>query len=580
MTLREDIFSIPCGGLATDFLRVLKQKVQGVFVRGSILIREKSVPFFGGTHVGKTFISAAAILAFAATAHADELSDIQAQSKQLRDQNQALTKRLADLEKRQKALEAKTAAKPAVSNPGDAMAADLPYKAAVKAPAPESDDLCWHGVCLYGTIDAGLNYQNHGAPLSSLATTPLDWLVAKNSLGPYFGVSPGNLSTSFIGLRGKQEIADNLYAVFNLQTQFDAFNGLAANGVGSVQQNNGLGLAQQNAFGDSSKAGQMFNGAAYAGISSPIYGTLTYGRQNALSSDLIVNYDPLSGSNAWSVITFQGASGGGGDTENRIYDNSFEYRVNVGPVRFAVETQLRNGGNSGTGNAFEGDFGFDYMGLSMDFVGGKIYDAVSAAPLSAAQVLAVATTPVPTGVGPVAGTVSDNTVFQVAGKYTIGPVKLFAGYERIDFANPNNPLAPGAFIEGGYTVFAPNNTNFTTDKILQVFWVGAKYSATRDLDLTVAYYHEDQNSFIIGNGTNPTGTCNTAVSGGCSGSLDAVSFVADWRFARHFDAYAGVMWSQVQNGLANGFALTNGLPGGTGNKASAYDPGVGLRYQF
>jgi hypothetical protein len=44
--------------------------------------------------------------------------------------------------------------------------------------------------------------------------------------------------------------------------------------------------------------------------------------------------------------------------------------------------------------------------------------------------------------------------------------------------------------------------------------------------------------------------------------------------------YAGVMWSQVQNGLANGFALTNGLPGGTSNKASAYDPGVGLRYQF
>jgi predicted porin len=182
--------------------------------------------------------------------------------------------------------------------------------------------------------------------------------------------------------------------------------------------------------------------------------------------------------------------------------------------------------------------------------------------------------------GPVAGTVSDNTVFQVAGKYTIGPVKLFAGYERIDFANPNNPLAPGAFIEGGYTVFAPNNTNFTTDKILQVFWVGAKYSVRTDLDLVVAYYHENQNSFIIGNGTNPTGTCNTAVSGGCSGSLDAVSFVADYRFARHFDAYAGIMWSQVQNGLANGFALTNGLPGGTGNKASAFDPGVGLRYQF
>ncbi len=536
----------------------------------------------------KTFISASAVLSasailvFAAAAHADELSDIQAQAKQLREQNQAMTKRLADLEKRQKLLETTTAAKPAVSsiNPGDAMAADLPYKAVVKAPPPVDDSLCWHGVCLYGTIDGGLMYQNHGAPFSALATTPLDYMISKTSNGSYFGASPGNLATSFIGLRGKQEIADGLYGVFNLQTQFDPFNGLAMNGVGSVAQNNGLTLAQQNAFGDSSKAGQMFNGVSYAGISSPVYGTLTYGRQNALSSDLINSYDPLAGSNAWSVISFQGASGGGGDTENRIYDNSYEYRVSVGPVRFAVETQLRNGGNSGTGNAFQGDVGFDYLGLSMDFLGGKIYDAVSVSPLSAVQVAAVPASGVPTGLGALAGTVSDNTVFQVGAKYTIGPVKLFAGYEHIQFANPNNPLAPGAFLAGGYNVFAPNNTNFTTDRILQVFWVGAKYSATRDLDLTLAYYHQNQNSFIIGNGSNPTGTCNTAVSAGCSGSLDAVSFVADWRFAKHFDAYAGVMWSQVQNGLANGFALTNGLPGGTGNKASAFDPGVGLRYQF
>ena len=49
--------------------------------------------------------------------------------------------------------------------------------------------------------------------------------------------------------------------------------------------------------------------------------------------------------------------------------------------------------------------------------------------------------------------------------------------------------------------------------------------------------------------------------------------------------YAGVMWSQVQNGLANGFAaaatgnanVTNPLGP---NKASTYDPGIGLRYQF
>jgi predicted porin len=542
-----------------------------------------------------------AVFAFAAAGHADELSDIQAQSKQLREQNQALTKRLADLEKRQQKLEKQQPAVQAqaarTANPAEAMAADLPYKAALKAPAPINDDLCWHGVCLYGDIDVGLAYTQHGAPLSSLAGAPLDYLVSKNGNGSYFGAGANMLSTSFIGLRGKQEIADGLFAVFNLQTLFNPLSGMNANGPGSVQQNNGLSLAQQNAFGDSSKGGQMFNNAAYAGLSSPVYGTLTYGRQSALTSDLIVNYDPISGSNAWSVITYQGANGGGGDTENRILDNSFEYRVNVGPFRFAAETQLRNGGNSGTGNAFEGNVGVDYMGFSFDVVGGKIYDAVSAAPLSAAQVFS---TPAATaslnatslnnyngnlGLGPVTATISDNTVFQVAARYTIGPVKLFAGYERIDYANPNNPLSNGAFIEGGYTLFGPNNTNFTTDKILQTAWVGARYAATKDLDLTLAYYHESQNSFIIGNGTNPTGTCSTAISGGCSGSLDGVSFVVDWRFARHFDVFAGVMWSQVQNGLANGFLQTNPTGNGaatatTGQKANNIDPGVGLRYQF
>ena len=144
------------------------------------------------------------------------------------------------------------------------------------------------------------------------------------------------------------------------------------NGTSTIAQNNGLPFnALQNSFGDSSKGGQMFNNAAYFGLSSPTYGTFTMGRQSALSSDLITNYDPLSGSNSWSVITFQGANGGGGNTENRIYDNSYEYRINVGPVRLAAEVQARNGGNSGTGNAFEGNIGFEYMGFSMDFAAAR-----------------------------------------------------------------------------------------------------------------------------------------------------------------------------------------------------------------
>ena len=140
--------------------------------------------------------------------------------------------------------------------------------------------------------------------------------------------------------------------------------------------------------------------------------------------------------------------------------------MNVGPVRLAAETQLRNGGNSGTGNAFQGNIGVDYLGFSFDVVGGKTYDAVSAAPFSTRhESLSLARLPSackPQDLGAVAATISDNTVFQVAGRYTIGPVKLFAGYENIHYANPNNPLTSGAFMEGGYTIFAPNNTNFTS----------------------------------------------------------------------------------------------------------------------
>jgi predicted porin len=250
--------------------------------------------------------------------------------------------------------------------------------------------------------------------------------------------------------------------------------------------------------------------------------------------------------------------------------------VNVGPIRLAAEAQLRNGGNSGTGNAFEGDVGFDYLGLSMDFLGGKIYDAVSASPLTMAQVQSAAALGLAVGNGQLAGTVSDNTVFQVGARYTIGPWKLFAGYEHIDFANPNNPLAPGAFIDGGFILTSPNNINFPNDKILQTAWIGVKYSVTQALDITGSYYHEWQNSF----GTGALAGCNTVVSSQCSGTLDAVSLVVDWRFARHMDMYAGAMWSQVTNGLANGFLQTNGTPGNTGNKANSVDPGIGLRYQF
>ncbi len=463
----------------------------------------------------------------------------------------------------------------------DALAADYStYKAIPKKAVVEDDSLTWHGVTLYGQIDAGLGYQTHGAPQSALAGSQLNYLISSNSQGPVFSAASSQLSASYVGLRGKQEIADGLYAIFNLQTQFNVTTGVLANGLGSVAQNNGLAANHQNAFGDSSKNGQAFNAAAYAGLSSPIYGTFTYGRQNALTSDGVINYDPLASSGAFSLIGFQGLTGGAGNTEERIYDNSFKYTVATGPFRFAAEAAARSGQFTGAqGNAFEGEFGFDYAGFSFDVIGAKIDDAISAAPLNGTT-LPIASAAFGNGPdGLVQGNVSDNTSFMLLAKYNIGPVKLFGGYERIDQKNPNSPLSAGSFLTAGFVLGSVNNNAFNTDRITQTAWVGAKYAARSDLDLTLAYYHEEQNSFTGAgrNGgavTNVAANCTDSSAGNCSGQLDVVSFVADWRFAKRFDAYAGVMWSQAANGFASGF-LSKSI-----NVAGNWAPSVGLKYSF
>ncbi|MEI9922988.1 MAG: porin [Bradyrhizobium sp.] len=531
-----------------------------------------------------------AVFAFAAAGHADELSDIQAQSKQLREQNQLLMKRLSDLEKRQQKLEkqpAQAQAAARTANPTDAMAADLPYKAAVKAPPPVNDDICWKGVCVYGAFDMGVGYQQHGSAYSPYSANPNSYMLQKQSGGSYFGVTGNAMSVSFIGMRGKQEIADGLYGIFNVQAAFNPASGMGDNGLQSVAQNNGLNtaLSAQNSYGDSSRNGQMFATAAYFGIDSPTYGAFTMGRQSAPIRDLILNYDPIGGSQAFSPLGAAGNIAGGGDTENAILDNAYKYAVGIGPVRIAALAALRSGNNSGVGNVFEGDIGFDYLGWSIDFGGGKIYDAVSVgAPLTATQVTAAIAAGIGTGMGQINPTVSDNTVFQVGTKYSIGPWKFYGGYEYIKYQNPNNPLAAGN-LDQGFVIANPNNTNYTNNKILQAVWVGAKYAVTRDIDIYGGYWHEWQNNFTSTAAAAAGCAVDQVSSSQCAGQLDAASIVVDWRFAKHIDLYAGVMWLQVANGLANGYtaAATNNLnvtnPLGP-NKASSYDPTIGLRYQF
>jgi len=94
------------------------------------------------------------------------------------------------------------------------------------------------------------------------------------------------------------------------------------------------------------------------------------------------------------------------------------------------------------------------------------------------------------------------------------------------------------------------NTALPNPKVLQISWGGLKYAMTKDLDITGAIYHYDQNSY-------GKVRCSNTSAGTCSDTLEAYSVALDYRFAKRFDAYAGVMFSRVADGLASGFLNTS-----------------------
>jgi predicted porin len=432
------------------------------------------------------------------------------------------------------------------------------------AAAPKAPDssLTWNGITLYGIVDVGLQYQTHGVPISDYFPAGTESIIQKNSNGSITAVTPSNLSQSRIGLSGNEPLAGDWSGVFRLETFFNPQSGNLSDALKSQVLNNGRALSAQSTNVDSSVAGQLFAGAAYAGFSSPTVGTFTFGRHVTLLADGVAKYDPLAASNAFSLIGFSGTAAGGGDTEDRRVDQSVKYTAKYGAVHLGALYQFS--GASGSANtAVQAQLGGEFAGGSVDAYYAKKHNAIATAAMSAAQVSdlgTLCTTSVTPPANPsgalcfsssnsLAGTISDNETFGVMGSYSVGMVKFSAGYEHIAFDNPATPLARGSLTIGGYVLAYVNNAAFDNQKTLQVFWAGVKIAATPDLDLLAAYYGYKQNSFATG----AKAGCSDASNSACSGTENAFSLVADYRFAKRFDGYLGTFYTGVQDGLASGF---------------------------
>jgi predicted porin len=433
--------------------------------------------------------------------------------------------------------------------------------------------LTWNGITLYGTIDGGVTWLSHGAPFNGTSAVGANYLIQKNSNRPQWSLAPNGLTNSGIGLKGNEPFAPGWAFIFDVEAGFDPYSLQPSNGPHSVAQNSGVPLTSQTAGSDSSRGGQFYNAVGYLGVSSP-YGTLTVFRQNSLTLDAVFAYDPMGASYAFSPIGWQGITCGVGDTETCRFTTSVKYHVDIGQFRVAALWQF--GGydlNNASTGAYQLQLGGDIANLaggtlSLDAIGSYVQNAVS---------LAVAGNTLPAVLPQVlTATLSDDTSVMLVGKYSKGPLKLFAGYEYIQYAPPTTPYAPGtgfSDIAGDFVCAgcaAINNTNINSaafnagDKLLHVFWTGGKYAVTDNLDVIGAYYHYTQPTFgAFVNCTNPSAFAN------CHGTFDALSFVVDWQFAKKFDAYAGLMFSQVNGGLANGYL-----------NRSTIDPTVGLRFRF
>ncbi len=444
------------------------------------------------------------------------------------------------------------------------------------APAPADDSsLTWHGITLYGIVDVGLQYDTHAAPISDYFFAGSGDVVQKNSNNSVFGVTPNNLSQSRVGLQGKEPLPGmgDWSGVFKLETFFNPQSGEISDALKSLNQNNGKALASQNTNVDSSVAGQAFQ-QSFAGLSSPTYGTITFGRANTLLADGIAKYDPQSTSYAFSFIGLSGTPAGGGDTEDRRFDNALKYTAKYAMVDFGLMYKFangsaedyRNGGGSGEAyDAVQAQLGANYAGFSIDAYYSYVKDAVSASPISTAAYPGVLAAGYSAS-NVLAGTISDNKAYSIMASYDFGGPRVFAGWEHIVYENPSIPLPAGYITEGGYVIADPNNTAYAkSSRTLQVYWAGVKYPILPQLDLIGAFYGEKQDAYATGKEAG----CSTTVSSACSGNLIAFSLSAVYHFTKRFDAYAGAMYSDVTNGLANGYLERQNI-----------NPTIGVRYSF
>ncbi|MGD1016246.1 MAG: porin [Roseiarcus sp.] len=471
---------------------------------------------------------------------------------------------------------------------GAAQAADLPTKKT--PPAPPATNcyasfyswldstaadcpLTYMGITVYGQIDVGGGYETHASGFNKDFNNGVSELIAKSSKGGRWQAVPNGLSQSNIGIKMKEQVAPNWFIVGDVNLGFDPYSFRLANGPGSLVDNNGSPTPQWTANSDSSRAGQWDNARGYVGVSNTTFGTLTVGRQYAFSNDMAANYDPSGGSYGFSLIGSSGTPVQGlGDTELARYNTSVKYQVAYSGFRAGALWDFGNYSDGDSSNgAYQFDVGFDYMGFSVDAIYAYARDAEFLSSGAA-------------GTDDLTATIANVQSEAIAAKYKIGPFQAFAGYSHDELSDPSDSYAKDLSANGftglgGYWVVpGASLTTYKTHKILQTGWVGAKYSILSNLDISAAYYYEWQNDYTAPGAAQTCTGPGTSQTKTCAGHEPAYSALLDWRPVKRVDVYAGVMYSELDGGMASGYKLPNGTAWKSDVNNTAFTSGVRVSF--
>ena len=360
--------------------------------------------------------------------------------------------------------------------------------------------------------------------------------------------------------------------MFNASTGINPQSGLLANASATDTINNGLPRSSYSYAIDGARAGQPFNDEIYGGISSMHFGTLTFGRQRSLGTDAMLLHDPVGGGYAFSYIGYNGTMAGGGDTENSRWDDALKYRLTYGPVHFGAMYKFADGSagcySASAGwtaatctperahnNAYGFDLGAVVGKFSADVVPQHYNQAISVLnPLLGPQSLAApyqsTTDSINTNHINGGANLIDPNNYRVrhrdrqprrimfAAKYASDPFKFFAGYEYIWQNNPKNPLGVGASDQGGYFMSGVEDNNLDSEKLVNIWWTGAKYTYRSKTDFTFAWYQQRQNDF-----RSPPTCVPANFRSSCAGTLNEGSLYVDHHFTKRFDGFAGIAYS-------------------------------------